>query len=46
MTVSHGLDTIGNKLAASQRVLHAIMSHGNTITNANSREFDRSTAVF
>ncbi len=44
VSIGHGLNRIADKLAARQRVLHAIMTHRDAIANADGRELHRRAA--
>ncbi|GHO47320.1 hypothetical protein KSX_54830 [Ktedonospora formicarum] len=44
MSLDHGLYTVGNQFAAGQRILHANMTHGDTIVNTNGIELKGNAA--
>ena len=46
VTVSNSFNAICYQFAACQRIFHTIVTHCDTIANADSREFDRSATCF
>ena len=44
MSFCNTFNTVGNKLACYKRIFHSLVSHRNSITDANRRKFNRSSA--
>ena len=44
MCQCHTLGGVSNQITGYQGVFHSNMSHGNTVTHCNGREYDRSSA--
>ena len=46
VTISNSFNAICYQFAACQRIFHTIVTHCDTVANADSREFDRSATCF
>lgn len=46
MTIRYSFDGIGNEFAARERIFHAVMAHGNAVTDGDGRKFNGHAACF